>query len=74
MVERLLLDGVDAKTRGLAVARQRHAAVSYFTYETETALPLRHAAVARTQIALHAPAFERMPELAAHNVWRHELP
>src|SRR5512132_2391707 len=76
MVERLLLDGVDAIARGATVGQQHHLAVHPPAHEAHAPLAFLHAAGARADIALHSPIGEAVPilrreggrRLAAHNL------
>src|SRR5207302_9672027 len=53
VVERLLLDRVDAEARRAAVGGEHHAAAFHLADETEAALALVQLAVARAEVALH---------------------
>src|SRR4051812_4959540 len=61
MVERLLLDWVDAEARRAAVGGEHHFAAFHLAHEAQAPLPLVQLAVARTQVALHAPVGEAVP-------------
>src|SRR5690606_10115656 len=61
MVERLLLDRVDAEAGGAPVGGEHHPARLVLAHEAEPALPLVQLAVARTEVALHAPVGQRVP-------------
>jgi hypothetical protein len=64
VVERLLLDRVDAETRGSAVGGEHHAALLHLAHEAKAALPLVQLAITRAQVALHAPVGQRVPPAA----------
>src|SRR5262249_49686591 len=66
VVERLLLDGIEAEAGGAAVARQHHLAAAVLAHEAEAALPRRERAVAWAQVALDAPARNVVPPPALH--------
>ena len=61
MVERLLLDRVDAEAAGAAVREELDAAVFAAAHETQAALAFVQLARARTHVALHAAIVERVP-------------
>ena len=61
VVQRLLLDGVDAEAAGAAVGRENHFAVQAAADEAQPTLALAKPAEARAQIALHAAVVELMP-------------
>src|ERR1035437_2684547 len=62
VVERLLLDRINAEAGRAAVGGPHPPAVAPGTNEAEAALPLMELAVARTEIALNPAVRERMPE------------
>src|SRR5207244_11639693 len=64
VVERLLLDRVDAEPGGAAVRGEHHAAAFHLAHEAHAALALVQPAVARAQVALDAAVFEAMPPSA----------
>ena len=64
MVERLLLDRVDAEARRAAVGRQHHRVAFALAHEARAALALVQAAVARAQVALDATVVESVPPAA----------
>ena len=64
MIERFLLDRIDAKTRRAAVCRQYHPVADALAHEARAALAFMQAAVARAQVALHAPVVEHVPPAA----------
>src|SRR5215472_16077405 len=55
MVERFLLDRIDAEAAGPPVGRQHHRVALAHPDETESPLPLVQAAGPRAHIALHPP-------------------
>jgi hypothetical protein len=61
VVERLLLDRVDAETGGAAVGGEHHRIAFTLAHEAQTALAIVQPAVARAQVALEAAVGERMP-------------
>jgi hypothetical protein len=61
MVERLFFHRIDAKAGGPAVGRQHHPSLVALAHEAKTALAFVQPAVARAQIALHAPIGQRVP-------------
>ena len=58
MIERLLLDGIDAKAARPAPRGEDHGIVLASAYEAEAALALVQAAGPGTDIALHAAVVE----------------
>src|SRR5262249_10308467 len=64
MVERLLLDGIDAEPRRPAVGRQDHRIVLALAHEAGAALALVQLAFARAQVALDAAIRESLPPAA----------
>src|SRR5207248_9985 len=62
--ERLLLDRVDAETRGAPVGGEHHLVVLSRAHEAEAALPFVELAVARAEVALNAAVVELVPPLA----------
>lgn len=63
MIQWLFLDRVHAETRRAAITDQPDFFVQTLTHVAQPALPLAHAAMARTQVALHLPVPERVPIL-----------
>src|SRR5688500_10928384 len=63
MVQRLLLDRVDAESAGAAVGVEPDFAVLDAAHETQAALSVVHLARARTHVALHATVVELVPVL-----------
>ncbi len=61
MVERLLLDGIDAEPRRTSVGREDHRVAVALPDEAGAALALVQPAVARTEIALDAAVVEAVP-------------
>ena len=61
MIERLLLDRIDAETAGSSVSSQYDFIVTACAYETEPALAIAQPAEARANVALQATVVERMP-------------
>ena len=61
MVQRLLLDRVDAEARAAPVSREHHRVADALTHEAHAALAFVQPAVARAQVALNAPVVEPMP-------------
>src|SRR5438045_8799659 len=64
MIERLLFDRIDAKSRGTSVGRKHHLVVLAHAHETRAALALVQPAIARTQVALQPAVREPMPPAA----------
>ena len=64
MVERLLLDRVDAEAGRAAVGGQHDLVVLAGAHEAQTALALVQLALARAQVALDAPVLEPVPVAA----------
>ena len=61
MVERLLLDRVDAETGRSAIRGEHHAPAFHGAHEARAALAFVQPAVARTEVALDAAVRERVP-------------
>ena len=61
VVERLLLDRVDAKARAAPVGGEHHRVADPLAHEAHAALALVQPAVARAQVALDATVVERVP-------------
>ena len=61
MIQRLFLDRVYAKTRGTSIRCEQHFITHALAHEARAALALVQPAIARAQIALHAPVVEQMP-------------
>src|SRR5262249_7805126 len=61
VIERLLLDRVDAEARALAVGREDELVAFARAHEAERALAVVQPAVARAEIALDAPVVEGVP-------------
>ena len=55
MVQRLLLDGINAEATGAAVGGQHNLAALVHAHKAETPLPFVQPAASGTQVALHAP-------------------
>ena len=77
VVERLLLDRVDAEARRAAVGGEHDLVVVPGAHEAEAPLTFVQLAEARADVALDAPVLERMPVAARHagrdqlsHVWR----
>src|SRR5262249_6059013 len=66
MIERLLLDRVDAEAGRAAIGSEHHLILGARTYEAEPALALVQAAITRAQIALDASVLESAPIAARH--------
>ncbi len=64
MVERLLLDRIDAEARRAAVGGQHHRVADALAHEARAALALVQLAVARAQVALDAAVVEAVPPAA----------
>ena len=64
MVERLLFDRIDAEPRGAPVRGEHYLILCAATRETDAALTFVQPAIARAQIALHAPIVEAAPPAA----------
>jgi len=64
VVQRFLLDRVDAKAARAAVARQYQLFVGASPHETHAALLIAQFAVARAQVALQSPILEPVPVTA----------
>jgi hypothetical protein len=67
MIERLLLDRVDAISARASIGCEDHLIVLARTDKTETALPLMELAVTRAHVALHAAVFQPMPILRGND-------
>jgi len=67
VIERLLLNWIDTKTRRPAVACKHHAATSCLANKTKAALPIVELALARAKVTLDPPILEGMPPLRPHN-------
>ena len=61
MVERFLLDGINAKAAAAAIGRERHLVAGAPADETEPALALVELAEAWTEAALDAPVRQQRP-------------
>jgi len=68
MVQRLLLDRVDAEAARTTVRGQDHAVALAAAYEAQAALAVLQLAVARANVALQPPARKRMPVAAGDAV------
>src|SRR5207245_11780839 len=66
MVERLLLDRIDAKAGGAPVGRKQDLIVLPRAHEAQAALPLMQLAIARTYVALDAAILQPVPIAAGH--------
>jgi hypothetical protein len=64
MIERLLLDRIDAEARRAPVGREHHRVAHARANEACAALTLVQLAVAGAEIALHAAIVEAMPPAA----------
>ncbi len=64
VVERLLLDGIDAETRRAPVRGEDHRVVHARAHEAGAALALVQPALARAEVALDAAVLERVPPAA----------
>jgi hypothetical protein len=64
VVERLLLDRVDAEARAASVGGEHHRVADALAHEAHAALALVQPAVARTQVALDAAIVEPVPPAA----------
>ena len=73
MVERLLLDRIDAKTGSPPVAGQQHALIVSLSNETKAALIRTQFAFARAEIALDAAVGKPVPPLSAHDAGLNQL-
>src|SRR5450759_4095755 len=63
MIERFLLDRIDAKPAGAPIAEEPHASLLGSPNEAEAALSVFELAGARAHVALHARAVEHVPVL-----------
>src|SRR5205814_7583674 len=61
MMERLLLDGIDAESAGAAIRRQDDLVMFACADEAQAALAFVQAAEARAQVALYASVVEFVP-------------
>ncbi len=61
MIQRLLLDRIDAESARSAVAGEHHIAATRFSDEAEATLPVLHLAVPRAQVALDSSPFDGTP-------------
>ncbi len=61
VVERLLLDRIDAESRGAAIGREDHRLAFAFAHKAQTALAVVQPAVTRAQVALDAAVVEPVP-------------
>jgi hypothetical protein len=61
MVERLLLDGIDAEAGRAAIGGEHHAVAHARAHEAGTALAFVQAAIPRAEVTLDAAIVERMP-------------
>src|SRR5262249_40316254 len=64
MIQRLLLDGIDAEARRASIGREHHRIAHARAHEAGAALALVQLAVARAQVALDAAIIERVPPAA----------
>src|SRR5262249_33142192 len=69
VVERLLLDRVDAESGRAAVAREVHLAAEVLAHEAEPALPVGHLAEARAEVALDLATLEPVPPPSMNDSW-----
>src|SRR6185503_222462 len=72
MVERFLLHRVDAETGGAAVCGEHHAVLLPHAHEARPTLTFVQAAIARAQVALHAPVFQHVPPTAGVFAFTHD--
>src|SRR5438876_8593015 len=68
MVERLLLDRIDAKAGGAPVGRKQNLIVLPRAHEAQAALPLMQLAIARAYVALDTAILQPMPIAAGHTL------
>ena len=68
MIERLLLNRVDAKARGSTPCGQHHLIALAGPDKTQAPLPVLELAKARADIALNAAIFEMMPVTSGDGV------
>ena len=61
MIERLLLDRIDAESRRSPIRRQHHGVAHARAHEARAALALVQAAIARAEVALDASVVEAVP-------------
>src|SRR4030095_7180207 len=61
VIERLLLDGIDAEAAGAAVAREHDRIALARAHEAEPALTLTQLAGTRADVALHTSVLEEVP-------------
>jgi len=69
MVQRVLLDRIDAEARVAPVGRERHRVADALAHKAHAALPVVQPAIARTQVALDASVVEPVPP--PPRVWAH---
>jgi hypothetical protein len=63
VVERLLFDGIDAKTAGTAVSGEHDPIILPRAYKAHAALPFIEFAVTGAEIALHTAVGQHLPVL-----------
>ena len=61
MIERFLLDRIDAEARALSVCGEHHFSIAILTHETETAIARLEATRAWAEIAYHPPVVDFVP-------------
>src|SRR5262249_5655661 len=66
VIERLLLDRIDAKAGGAAIRGEQDLVVLARAHEAEAALAFVQLAIARAQVALEAAVLQSMPVAARH--------
>src|SRR5262249_40192344 len=66
VIERLLLDRIDAKAGGAAVGGEEDLVVLARAHEAKAALAFMQLAIARAQVALDAAVLQSMPVAARH--------
>jgi len=61
MIERLLLDRIDAEAARAPIAEELDPSCFRTSHEAQAALAIAQLAGSRTHIALHAPIIQRVP-------------
>ena len=61
MIQRFLLDRIDAEAAGAAVSVEPHLSVFDAAHEAQTALAVVHLAGTRTDVALNSSVIEAVP-------------
>jgi hypothetical protein len=64
VIERLFLDGIDAKSGRPAISGEHHLVIHALTHKTRSALSFVQPTIARAQIALHSAIVEQVPPTA----------